>query len=182
MANPYVITCGLRRGAGHGAGNGAGNAAGHGAAAGTGDAEMFLYEFIGDLKDYDLVDLLSEDGHVVQEGYKSTDLLTRALKEFRSVIADERDEVESLLNRIFDPTGTGFAVWPFMYQCLGARADMFEFSRYTRPVLFTKLIVRLRNEHEERKEERNAKSHNHSLVVFCVSYERLATSSDVRVT
>jgi hypothetical protein len=78
-------------------------------------------------------------------------------KELRSMSANERDEVESLLNRIF---------------------EMFEFSRYTGPVIFTKLFVRLRNEYDERDKERkernkdrDAKSHDHSLVVFCVSYE-----------
>jgi hypothetical protein len=60
MANPYVITCGLRRGVGHGVGvdgNGVGDAgngvgdAGNGAAAAEAP-EMFVYEFVGDLEQY----------------------------------------------------------------------------------------------------------------------------------
>jgi hypothetical protein len=51
----------------------------------AGDAEIFLYEFIGDLKDHDDPGLLSEDGDVVEhEGYKSTELLTRTLQGFPS--------------------------------------------------------------------------------------------------
>jgi hypothetical protein len=104
MANAYVIlTCGLRRGAGHGAGNGAGNDV----VEETDDEwEMFVYEFIGDLDKYDQPDLLSEDRHVVQEGYKATALLTRALGEMKGSVRGSvqgRCDYTTSLDILVDP-------------------------------------------------------------------------------
>jgi hypothetical protein len=74
---------------------------------------MFVYEFVGDLAKYDLPDLLSEDGEVVQAGWKATELLNfllrRSMEGFRSMSKAEQEEVELLLKRVFDPTGTVFA-------------------------------------------------------------------------
>ena len=122
--NPYVIACGL---------DGVGHWAGHGAAEAEAEPLFRVYEFVGDLAKYDLPDLVSEDGEVEEAGYTATELLTRALDEYwslsaeeraeaerrpfgqgrypfgwRSMSADERAEVESLMMRIFDPTGTVF--------------------------------------------------------------------------
>jgi hypothetical protein len=70
---------------------------------------MFVYEFVGDLAKYDLPDLLSEDGEVVQASWKATELLRRSMEGFRSMSKAEQEEVELLLKRVFDPTGTVFA-------------------------------------------------------------------------
>jgi hypothetical protein len=141
----------------------------------AGDAEIFLYEFIGDLKDYDDPGLLSEDGDVVEhEGYKATELLTRALQGFPSMDKEEQDEVERLLKHIFDPSETVFAGRPFVHRWANGRTmdPILVFKRFTGAELFTNFIVRFRD----------FKSHDYSLVAFCLSYERLAPRVDVRVT
>jgi hypothetical protein len=201
--NPYVIACGLD-GVGHWAGHGAGG--GHGAAAAAGEAEaeeepeMRVYEFVGDLAQYDLPDLVSEDGDVEQAGYRATELLSRALDEFwgmsdderaeaeralghgrrvgrgfDSMSHDERAEVESLMKRIFDPSGTVFAGRPFESTYLGATRTvrpMLVFTRYIASQWTTKLIARFGDYF----------ANDRSVVVVCLTYERLPPQAGVRVT
>jgi hypothetical protein len=141
----------------------------------AGDTETFVYEFIGDLKDYDDPGLLSEDGDVVEhEGYKATELLTRALKEFPSMNKEEQDEVEHLLKHIFDPSETVFAGRPFKHWWVNGTTVVpkLVFTRFLGAELFTKFIVSFRD----------FKSHDYSLVVLCLSYEVLAPKVDVRMT
>jgi hypothetical protein len=188
--NPYVIACGLRRGAGQAGG-------GHGAAAGAEEEaeeapEMLLYEFVGDLAKYDLPDLVSADGEVVEAGWKAAELLRRALAGFRSMSAAERAEVENLLKRIFDPTGTVLAGRPFMYQWFhGAQLrTRLSFTREISAELFTKLCVSYRDETAGAGAGSDGGSdggsddgsNSHSLFVWCYSYERLPPQADVRVT
>jgi hypothetical protein len=198
--NPYVIACGLD-GVGHWAGHGAG----HGAAEAEAEPEMRVYEFVGDLAKYDLPDLLSEDGEVEEAGYTATELLTRALDEYwslsaearaeaerrpfgqgryprgwRSMSVDERAAVESLVLRIFDPSGTVLSSGehggrPFECTCIGATETvwpMLVFTRYASASHWTKLIVRFRDYF----------ANDRSLALFCVTYERLPPQAWVRVT
>jgi hypothetical protein len=188
-------------GAGHGAGHGAAAAAEAAAASeAEEEPEMRVYEFVGDLAKYDMPDLVSEDGEVDQACYKATELLSRALDEYwslsaeeraeaerrpfgqgrypfgwRSMSADERAEVESLMMRIFDPTGTVFAGRPFECTYIGATRTvrlMLVFTRYIASQWTTKLIARFGDYF----------ANDRSVVVVCLTYERLPPQASVRVT
>jgi hypothetical protein len=88
---------------------------------------------------------------------------------------DERAEVESLMKRIFDPSGTVFAGRPFESTYLGATRTvrpMLVFTRYIASQWTTKLIVRFGDYF----------ANDRSVVVVCLTYERLPPQAGVRVT
>jgi hypothetical protein len=178
MRNPYVLACGITATPGVVHGPTVGN---------WGDFEMFMYEFVGDLSRYDDSGLLSEDGELVASGYSATELLTRALLEFRSMPPAEQVEVLKLLKHIFDPRGTVFCGRSFTYKWFanerfrerGERGGVWNgpalvFMRYASTAAdehrYTKLMLKFRAEHDR------------SLEVQCFTYEALAPQADVRAT
>jgi hypothetical protein len=161
--NPYVITCGLRRGAGQVAGGAAA------AAEAEEEPEMFVYEFVGDLAQYDLPDLVSADGEVLEAGWKAAELLRRALAGFRSMSAAERAEVEALLKHVFDPTDTAFAGESFVYRWTRGVWSL-SFTHNGHEPRFTRLGVWAMGPQAERP-----------LLVQCLTHKRLPARAELRV-
>jgi hypothetical protein len=165
--NPYVIACGLRRGAGQaGGGHGAG-----GEAEAAEAPEMFVYEFVGDLAQYDLPDLVSADGEVLEAGWQAAELLRRALAGFRSMSAAERAEVEALLKHVFDPTDAAFAGEAFVYRWqVGGSWPSLVFTHNGHEPRFTQVGVWAAGTAAERP-----------LLVQCLTHKRLPARAELRV-
>ena len=145
----------------------------------VGDFSTFLYQFVGDLSKFDDPGLVDEDGEVVAHGYRATELLTRALLEYRSLSPDDRLEVQNLLKHIFDPRGTVFNGRPFLARWArnGGRlapGPMLVFTRFASQApdeeRVTKLIVKFGHVAEN----------DRALVVLCSTDEALAPQADVR--
>jgi hypothetical protein len=159
--NPYVIACGLRRGAGQAGG-------GHGAAEAEEAPEMFVYEFVGDLAQYDLPDLVSADGEVLEAGWQAAELLRRALAGFRSMSAAERAEVEALLKHVFDPTDAAFAGEAFVYRWqVGCSWPSLVFTHNGHEPRFTQVGVWAAG--------------TAPLLVQCLTHKRLPARAELRV-
>ena len=77
--------------------------------------DSILYEFVGNISDYDLPNLVNENNELEDLGYIAEELLRDALLHYNSTLfeAEKRIEVFNLLKHIFDPNDTVFCGGPF---------------------------------------------------------------------
>ena len=144
------------------------------------DRESLVHEFVGNISDYDLPNLVNENNELEDLGYIAEELLRDALLHFNSTFfeAEKRIEVFNLLKHIFDPNDTVFCGGPFTYGYFENPSwggPLLVYTRYAGQ-LMTKLMLKFRTEDRDLPEE------NRTLHILCVTYETLSPKPDVRVT
>ena len=140
--------------------------------------DSFLYEFVGNISDYDLPNLVNENNELENLGYIAEELLRDALLHYNSTFdAEKRIEVFNLLKRIFDPNDTVFCGGAFTYGYFenfqGGR--LLVYTRYAGQRM-TKLMLKFRTEDMLIPEE------TRRLQILCITYETLSPNPDVRRT
>jgi hypothetical protein len=140
---------------------------------------MFVYEFVGDLAQYDLPDLVSADGEVLEAGWQAAELLRRALAGFRSMSAAERAEVEALLKHVFDPTDAAFAGEAFVYRWqVGGSWPSLVFTHNGHEPRFTQVGVWAAGTAAQAGAPQAGTA---PLLVQCLTHKRLPARAELRV-
>ncbi len=141
--------------------------------------DSFLYEFEGNISDYDLPELVNENNELEHVGYRAEELLRDALLHYNSTFfeAEKRIEVFNLLKHIFDPNDTVFCGGAFTYRYFDnfLGGPLLVYTRYAGQRM-TKLMLKFRTEDRSLPEE------NRRLQILCITYETLSPNPDVRRT
>jgi len=148
------------------------------------DYETFLYEFVGDISEYDLKDLVNENDELEDHGYSAEELLRDALLHYNSTFfeAEKREEVLNLLKHIFDPKNSVFFGKAFTYNYFENDSanhhwggPLLVYTRYAGRRM-TKLILKFRTQDRLLPEE------NRRLQILCITYETLSPNPKVHRT